>query len=220
MLCIPMMLRGGMHPRTVASLWAMRHHLPDKDLMITMFPTDRPTAGARSDALRAAQEWDVDSLLFIDSDMEFQPDLYERLKAIDGDIVCGLFHNKRVPSYTTICKKEKHPTNGTDILVPIPVDGKVQEVDACGMAATLIRRPVLEWATYPAFKHLGWISEDYEFCLQAREAGFTIRCDTSLRVAHRGDIAFNGQPVLSYPGMEDLSVPFGYAGEGSRLEAV
>ena len=90
-------------------------------------------------------------------------------------------------------------------------------MDACGMAATLIKKPVLDWAEYPAFRHLGWLSEDFEFCLRAKEAGFTIKCDTALQVAHRGDIAFNGQPVLTYPGMNTLSFPFGEVGDGSSI---
>lgn len=217
MVVVPALTRGGVHPRTVQSLWSLR--LPPKDKMIFFMPIDRPTTGSRSDAVRIAQDYGVEALLFIDSDMEFRPDMYERLNAVDADIVCGMFWQRRVPSNPTICKRSKGP-NGEDILKAIVPDGKVQDIDACGMAATLIRRPVLEWAQYPAFKHLGWISEDYEFCLQAREHGFTIKCDTGCQVAHRGDIAFNGQPVLSYAGMNDLSFPFGEDGDGSRLEAV
>lgn len=217
MLVVPMLTRGGLHPRTFQSLWSLK--LPPKDRLLSLFPIDRPTTGSRSDAVKMAQDYGVEALLFIDSDMEFQPDLYERLNAVDADIVCGMFWQRRVPSNPTIAVKAK-ASDGSDILRAIVPDGKVQDVDACGMAATLIRRPVLEWAAYPAFKHLGWISEDYEFCLQARQHGFSIKCDTSIQVAHRGDIAFNGQPVLSYAGMNELSFPFGEVGDGSRLEAV
>lgn len=217
MVCIPALTRGGVHPRTVQSLWSLR--LPPKDKMMLFMPIDRPTTSSRSDAVRIAQEYGAQALLFIDSDMEFKPDLYERLNAVDADIVCGMFWQRRVPSHPTIAVKVKGD-DGNDLLKTIVPDGKVQDVDACGMAATLIRLPVLEWAQYPAFKHLGWISEDYEFCLQAREHGFRIKCDTSIQVAHRGDIAFNGQPVLSYQGMDELSFPFGMVADGSTLEAV
>lgn len=213
-----MLQRGGMHPNTFYSLWTMRDRLPSKDRLVSLFPMDRPQASARSDAFRIARDVDADALLFVDSDMEFQPDLYERLNAVDADIVCGLFWTKRIPSYPTICKRSKHPKDGSDTLSPILPDGKVQEVDACGMAATLIRRPVLqhERFEYPAFKHLGAIGEDYFFCLHARDAGFTIKCDTSLKVAHRGDVAFNGQPILTHPDLKTLSHPFGQDGDGTR----
>jgi glycosyltransferase involved in cell wall biosynthesis len=205
-----MLQRGGMHPSTFFSLWSMRENLPPKDRMISLFPMDRPQASARSDALKLAREVDAEALLFIDSDMEFQPDLYQRLLAVDADIACGLFWTKRIPSFPTCMVKTKMP-DGSDSLKNIIPNGRVVEIDACGMAATLIRKNVIqhERFEYPAFKHLGSIGEDYFFCLHARDAGFSIKCDTSLRVAHRGDIAFNGQPLLTHPDAKTFSYPFG-----------
>ena len=187
--------------------------------MAFLMPVDRPTTSARSDAVRMAKDFEAESLLFLDSDMEWTPDLYDRLKAVSGDIVCAMFWNRRVPSYPTICTRAK-AEDGTDLLKTIVPDGTIQDIDACGMAATLIRKPVLDWASYPAFQHLGAISEDFVFCLKAKDAGFSVRCDTSIQVAHRGDVAFNGQPILSYPGMSELSFPFGEVGDGSVLQAV
>lgn len=217
LVVIPCLTRGGVHPRFFQSFIAL--DLPPKESRAVLVPVDRPTTSSRSDAVRLAKELDAESLLFLDSDMEFQPDLYNRLKQVPGDISCCLFWQRRVPSHPTICKKKK-AEDGTDLLETIIPDETVQEIDACGMAATLIRKPVLRWAEYPAFQHLGWMSEDFHFCLRAKEAGFKIFCDTSIKVAHRGDIAFNGQPILSYDGMNDLSFPFGEVGDGSVVQAV
>lgn len=213
-----MLQRSGLHPNTFYSLWTMRHRLPDKDSMVSLFPMDRPQASARSDAYRIAREVKAEALLFIDSDMEFQPDLYERLLAVDADIVCGLFWTKRIPSFPTVMRKVKMP-DGSDSLTNIVPDGKIVEIDACGMAATLIRKSVLqsEKMPDPAFRHLGSIGEDYFFCLHARDCGFTIKCDTSVKVAHRGDVAFNGQPILTHPDLKTLSNPFG--GDGENIES-
>lgn len=221
-LAMPMLVRSGLHPSTFYSLWSMRHYLPDKERMVSLFPMDRPTASARADAFRIARELEAEALLFIDSDMQFEKDLYQRLLAIDADICCALTWTKRIPSYPTQCKKVKRPEDGTDALAPIIPDGDTYEIDASGMAATLIRKPVLQSARfeYPAFQHLGAIGEDFAFCLHARDAGFTIKCDTSLKVAHRGDVAFNGQPILTHPDLRTLSHPFGEVGEGSSLSAV
>lgn len=217
MVVVPMLTKGGLHPRTFQSLWSLR--LPPKRNVLMFCPVDRPTTSSRSDAIVNAKEFEVESLLFVDSDMEFEPDAYERLKAVDADIVCGLFWQRRVPSFPTITKRIKKE-DGTDGLQTIVPDGTVQDVDACGMAFTLLRKPVLDWATYPSFQHLGWISEDYAFCLKARDAGFRIKCDTSLQIAHRGDVAFNGQPILTHPDCSSLSFPFGEVGDGSSLKAV
>ncbi len=214
---MPALTRGGIHPRTFQSFWSTQW--PARNKMAFMMPVDRPTTSSRSDAVVTAREYQAESLLFLDSDMEWESDLYERLNSVDADIVCALFWQRRVPSYPTICKKVKN-ADGTDGLQTIVPDGSVMEVDACGMAATLIRKPVLDWAGYPAFQHLGWLSEDYAFCLKARDAGFRIKCDTSLHVAHRGDCAFNGQPILTHPDCSTLSFPFGEVGDGSSLKAV
>lgn len=221
-LCMPMLARSGCHANTLNSLWSIRHTLPDKDRMVTMFPMDRPTTSARSDALEVARQVDADALLFIDSDMEFEPDAWERLQKVEGDIVSGLFWTKRIPSYPTIGIKVGMP-DGTDSIRSIVPDGKVQKVDVCGMAFTLIRKPVIqhERFRYPAFKHLGALSEDYAFCLHARDVGFTVRCDTGLKIAHRGDMAFNGQPILTHPDLKTLSNPFGVQyEEGEVLRGV
>lgn len=207
---MPALTRGGVHPRTFQSLWALK--LPNKPNMMTFVPTDRPTTSARSDALRTAKEFNAESVLFVDSDMEFEPDAYERLKKVKGDIVCGLFFNRSAPCYPTICIKEK-AEDGTDRLKTIIPDGKIQDVDACGMAFTLIRKPVIQHFDYPAFQHLGFLSEDYSFCLRARQAGFSVRCDTSLLISHRGDIGFAGQPTLRTEESSALSFPYGVTRE-------
>lgn len=216
MVCIPALTRGGVHPRTFQSY--LRLKLPPKDRMVFMMPMDRPTTSARSDALRIAKEIGAESLLFIDSDMEFEPDAYERLKKVDGDIVCAMFFRRGLPSFPTITERGK-AADGSDILIPINPSGPIRDIDGCGMAFTLIRRPVIEAFDYPAFKHVGAISEDFVFCLEAKDKGFTIRCDPSILIAHRGDVAFAGQPTLSYEGMDDLQYPFGRNMDGAMYEA-
>jgi len=214
---MPCLTRGGVHPRTMQSLWALK--IPDKSKRLVMFPTDRPTTSARSDALRMAKEFNAESLLFIDSDMEFEPDAYERLRKVQGDIVCGLFWNRTAPSYPTITVRDK-AEDGTDRLRTIQPDGKVQDVDACGMAFTLIRKPVIQHFEYPAFQHLGALSEDFHFCLKAKHAGFTVRCDTGLPISHRGDVGFCGQGDLTKPESIALSFPFGAMRERESWKTV
>lgn len=207
---IPCTTRGGIHPRTFQSYNAT--HFPKVQNRVLFMPTDRPTTSARSDAIRIAKEFKAESVLFIDSDMEWEPDAYDRLTKVKGDIVCGLFWSRSCPSNPT-AKVKFRAEDGTDAVKPIIPDEKVQDIDCTGMAFTLIRKPVLDWAEHPAFQHLGAMSEDYVFCLKAREAGFTIRCDTGLKISHRGDVAFNGHPFTFVPESSELSFPFGVTRE-------
>jgi hypothetical protein len=164
--------------------------------------------------MRIAKEANATHLLFIDSDMEFSEDLYDRLRRIDADIACALFWSRQTPSYPTICKQEKAEDGVQDRLRTITPDGTIQDIDVCGMAATLINKRIIQAFDYPAFVHTGWMSEDFVFCLMAKQKfGARIKCDTSLKVAHRGDIGFNGQTATLVEGSTDLSFPLGVTGE-------
>ena len=47
---MPCLTRGGIHPRTAQSLWAL--DIPDKNKRVVMFSVDRPTTSARSASQR------------------------------------------------------------------------------------------------------------------------------------------------------------------------
>jgi hypothetical protein len=76
------------------------------------------------------------------------------------------------------------------------------EVDATGMAFTLITRRAIEamvpgWPTFeerqsmpppPVFKWTGELGEDFLFCREAKAAGLRIFVDTSVKVGHVAEI--------------------------------
>lgn len=179
-------------------------------------PCDVPTVSARNTSIQIAHEVGAKALLFIDSDMEFQADAYQRLQKVRGDIVCGLFYTRSAPSVPTIMVSQPDTDGGKGFTLRTVVpSGGIMDADACGMAFTLIREPVIKWAieqskkdALPPFRHVVF-GEDLDFCLRARKAGFIIKCDTSIRIAHRGDVAFNGQPELVSPQSGYLNHPFG-----------
>ena len=208
---MPATTRAGIHPKTFQSY--LRLQLPG--MKVFNMPTDVPTVSARNTALQVAHEMGAKALLFIDSDMEFQSDAYQRLNKVKGDIVCGLFYTRSAPSVPTIMVSQAEDDGKNFSLRTIVPDGKVMDVDACGMAFTLIREPVMKWAIeksvkdgLPPFRHVVF-GEDLDFCMRARKAGFSVKCDTSVKIAHRGDVGFNGQPELVNPQSGYLNHPFG-----------
>jgi len=178
-------------------------------------PCDVPTVSARNTSLQIAAEAGAKALLFIDSDMEFLGDAYAKLAAIPKcDIACGLFFTRSAPSSPTVMIRQEEPDNQFSLRSIVP-DGKVQEIDACGMAFTLIRDSVIKWAveqskkdSIPPFRHVVF-GEDLDFVMRARKAGFVAKCDTSIIIAHRGDVGFAGQPELCSPMAGHLNHPFG-----------
>ena len=140
----------------------------------------------RADLLRSEHEW----LLFVDDDSVFPPDSLHRLltaaealSAIEAGpiaVVAGLYM-QRVAPFSPVAYLGEHPDGG---LIPIDLrdaQDDVIEVDAAGTGFMLIHRDVLE--KVGPFDY-GVESEDIMFCRRAREAGFTVWLDTTVRVGH------------------------------------
>ncbi len=130
-------------------------------------------------------------LLFVDSDMFFDADAVQRLLARDVDIVGVNSHLRKFPITSTIkmseekklTLKEDHP------------DGFFK-VDAVTTAFLLIKLDVFKKLEHPWFF---WevdtegntvLGEDYWFIRSAKEAGYDIWCDLSVKMEHIGDYLY------------------------------
>jgi len=84
-----------------------------------------------------------------------------------------------------------------DLLIPATPRRKgIEKIDACGAACLLIKRAVIEGTPYPWFQSIDdirfahMIGEDIFFCLNARQAGFEVWVDWSIRCKHYKTIGF------------------------------
>lgn len=128
---------------------------------------------AITDALRG--EW----LLFVDDDMVIHPDALLRLLAHGRDIVGGLCFRRTPPYAPCIARWDGAHMRTLDV----PTGGLIP-VDGIGMGVTLIRRRVFETLGSGCFAFRDGLSEDYAFCLAAREAGFDVMCDPAVQPGH------------------------------------
>lgn len=141
-------------------------------------------------AIRAINEG-CDAVLWLDSDMTFAPDLLERFIAADKDIVSGLFFRRRPPFtpclYKTLEVDRENPhENKHELFLDYPRD-TLFEVAGCGLAAVLVKTDVLRDIALnegTIFAPLLGYGEDLSFCIRAREAGYKIFCDSSVKVGH------------------------------------
>mgnify|MGYP001577792157 CR=1 FL=1 len=140
-------------------------------------------------------------LFWIDADIEFDPAHVAALWNMQVPIACGVYAMKKRDQQWFAAWKNGHLVKDLD-----QFDGPV-EVDYCGTGFLLIRRDVIETlaAKAPTWEgangpvpalfmtpiHNGCLeSEDYNFCRQAREAGFKIMMDPSVRLGHWGSYRY------------------------------
>ena len=120
-------------------------------------------------------------LLFLDSDMVFDPDIVETLTFSGHDFVCGAFQSRRPPYgsciFTNLNPVERVENYGVE---PFRVAG-------CGMACTLISAEVLKMVQTHygnCFTPTPEFGEDLAFCDRAVKMGAEIWCEPTARVGH------------------------------------
>jgi GT2 family glycosyltransferase len=149
---------------------------------------------ARNQLVKFAREkGGYDYVLWLDSDMTFEPDLLDRLlEDIEGrQAVTGLCFGRRPPFNPCIYKELDVKTEGK-LITPFrtvyddyPRDS-IFEVEACGFACVLMRMDILEaMGIYgvPFFPVAG-LGEDLTFCWRARKLDIKFHCDSRLKIGH------------------------------------
>jgi len=163
-----------------------------------------------SDALAAG----FDELMWIDSDVVFDPADVARLRAHELPFTCGLYPKKGPRQFAC----EFLP--GTPA-VRFGVNGGLVEVRYCGFGFTHVRRAVFEAVRtrlglpianqrfgslrVPYFEPMTvpepggrWsLSEDYAFCERAWQVGFTPVADTRIRLWHVGTYRYGWEDAGS-----------------------
>lgn len=213
---------GALDPKTETCLRALADRGHPVDLLRGGSQIDLARSGMVSIALaRGCQE-----TLWIDSDMTFEPDDVERIRALDLPITAGLYMKKDRSGLA--CKF----LDGTRKVV-MGANGGVVEVRYAGTGFLHVRRGVYEGieAFYklpkcggyydPAVKIVpyfipavapdgaggfDYLSEDYVFCHRAREAGFKIMADTRVRIGHLGQCEYSWDDFLNNKTYQSVEV--------------
>lgn len=174
-------------------------------------PTIRtPSHWAAGTLMRRFLASDADTLLLIDDDMTFPPDLLEKLRANKENhryqIVSALATQRVPPPRALVLRVGEQPDlpdalNGLyyNLLVNEVVPGQTLPVDGTGFAFTLIRREVIERMTDPQWgapftSYVQWGAggegEDVNFCRRAGSLGFSVAVDCDAQVGHIGSVIY------------------------------
>lgn len=205
-IAVPM--RDHMNAWTVMSLLQTRWPGPvDKLLMIGSVLTLNRNA--------CLAQMRGDWILFIDDDMVWPPDAVERLVQSYNtlcefsdtpiDMLAGLFCRRTSP-YQPVLYMRESPTAGAYNFLEDWKPGNILEVDATGMAFTLITRKAIERFTegpmpsyeerinadrHPDFfRWHGALGEDLRFCQDLKSLGGRIFVDTGIEIGHVGEKIF------------------------------
>lgn len=151
---------------------------------------------ARNSMLLDAINTGATHLMFIDSDMVFDPDAVAHLVEQDKDFIGGLYHKRISPHVPVLYRKVGQTLQ--NIIVP-PHDGKeIFEVDAIGTGFMLLKMEAMKKMNPPFFYYampsefglkdsqVFDLGEDISFCLKARSEGFKIYCDPTFKLGHVG----------------------------------
>ncbi len=156
-----------------------------------------------TDALRDGFE----ETMWVDADIDFHPDTIDRVRSHNLPIVCGIYPQKGKRAIAC------HILPGTPQIV-FGQGGGLVEVRYCATGFMHVRRAVYERIQQrlalpvcnerfgepmvPFFQPMlhqcddghWYLAEDYAFCQRARECGFAIVADTTIRLWHVGTYAF------------------------------
>ena len=153
---------------------------------------------ARDKLARYAMNNKFTHVLWLDSDMVFEPEILEDLQFSGKPFVTGIAHGRRKP-YMSCLFKSYTPEVVRWELKDYPHN--TFEVAACGMACTLIETKILENVIMKyntAFTPTEYWGEDVAFCDRARSLGYKPYAEPGVRVGHVGHITIYPEDSFSY----------------------
>ncbi len=163
----------------------------------------------RNILIKRVLEKDYDYLLFLDTDVLAPERVIEKLVSHNKDIVSGVCPGRqKIKGRSLIAPVIYDFADKEGYVKPIPINKILEdtffEIAACGFGCCLIKKEVLQKINLRYNKELGG-GEDFPFCKDAREKGYKIFADTSIRCTHmHAD--------------KDLEFPISVAGFGIRYD--
>ena len=152
-----------------------------------------------------AIENQFDRVLWLDSDMMFQPDTLRNLHAdmddTGADMVTGLYFKRTGEAIPVIYDQLELPTKDANGQMVKRIHSytdyprnTIFPVKGCGFGCVLTTTKLLKdvWDNYgPAFAPFPWAGEDISFCYRANRLGHKIYCDSRISCGHIGSFVYS-----------------------------
>jgi hypothetical protein len=141
-------------------------------------------------------EWGIrcgaEYLFMLDDDMMCPMNLFELLIKHDVDIVAPLAFMRLAPHNPVLYRIDNgyDPIQKLEYYIPKTVPNypknTLVECDGVGFGVALIKTKIFEHLAKPWFMSTTGHGEDLLFCRKAKEAGFRVFMDTSVKLGHMG----------------------------------
>lgn len=134
-------------------------------------------------------------VLWLDTDMVFNPDLFYKLEELKVPFVTGVYHSRHAPYASCIFTKLDPP----DRVWNYPEEPFA--IEGCGFGCVLVETEVIKklYQKYGmCFQPMQTFGEDIAFCIRAREQGYTLICEPRIKCGHIGHVTI-------YPETKDLN---------------
>lgn len=140
-------------------------------------------------------------IMFIDSDMVFEPEAIKKLMDRNKDIVTAVCYKRKddhAPCiYKNVSPRLPNSAPTAEGIRDFPSD--FFEVDGCGMAFCLIRSAALKEIfnrSISCFEPYPGLGEDLSFCYRAKHYGFQIWADTTVPIGHIGTRIYGAEDFV------------------------
>lgn len=203
MIAIPCM--DMIHTDFAQCLWAAKK-IPDTSLYISKSSL---VYDSRNMITAKALDNDFDVVIWLDSDMTFEPDVVERMVQHfeDGkDIVCGLCFTRKRPIVPVVYSKlvKEEDDRGVPNVGVLPYrdyPSELFEVQGmgfgCAMTSVRALKRIADVYGPPFYPRFGF-GEDITFCWLANELGIKMYCDPTIKLGHIGNALCNEEAYLRY----------------------
>ena len=144
---------------------------------------------ARDRLASVAVNGDYTHVLWLDSDMVFEPEIFEDLQFCGKDFVSGIAHGRRSPFLSCLFKNISLESLQRWKLEEYPKEPF--EVAGCGFACVLIKTSILRdvmQTCKTCFTPFLQYGEDLSFCKRAVTLGYKIFAEPAVRLGHVGHL--------------------------------
>lgn len=148
---------------------------------------------SRNDLAKTAIRIEADEVLWLDSDMVFDPDLLIRMRKImyenDLDFLTGIYFRRNPPYSTVLFDRLERVDEKCSYSTFESIPDGLFEVGGCGFGGVLMKTDVLMDVAGKfgrLFDPLPSMGEDISFCWRARQCGYKIFAESSLLMGHVG----------------------------------